>query len=293
MLALLFLAGCEKDFYIPEQQEGKKMVVNCVFDNYRIFRVYVTESALLSGPGAPVVLTDARVTLYEDGLLKEELKYVPTDTMGLFGSFQSTFIPQQGKKYAVTVVHPVYGTVTANDVLLKPADVSIAEVTMGPEGNPNYNSMGRIRFTDNAAEQNYYRLSIWMDWNNRYVDPGTGDTIVTHAATSSRPEMLTSFADSTRDNNYQFLFTDEGFNGQQKDLHFFFRGPDTSDIYHGTVFLELSSVSKAHYEYFRTLEVYHNSNSYGSEPVHIFNNINGGYGIFVGQSIRSMAVPIK
>jgi hypothetical protein len=69
---------------------------------------------------------------------------------------------------------------------------------------------------------------------------------------------------------------------------------DTAAFSNLDVYVELHTVSKDHYLYQQTLQLYRSSsNSKSSEPVHVYNNINNGYGIFAGEDFQSVKFTVK
>ncbi len=294
LLLLVMLAGvtgCEKDFVVDEQTAGKRMVVNCMFDNFRPFTVYVTESSTQTGYAPFHCLNDAVVELYQGSTYLETLTYIPSDSIASFGAFKSQTMAEPGKAYSVKVKQARYGEATASDYL--PTVTPLVTAGLESYGNAanNFASVARIRFGDNVAADDYYRLNTWMSWDFWAVNE-QGDSVLLQQGAALRPQPLNALSDTVRDNGWYLLFSDKGFNGMEKDLRFSFSGIPLEALEHVNIYIELHHVSEAHYRYFRTLEAYRASNPQ-SEPVTVFGNIINGYGIFCGEGISYAVLPVK
>jgi hypothetical protein len=147
-----------------------------------------------------------------------------------------------------------------------------------------------IVFKDDPYRQNYYRVNMWAGGYQRIIN-GNHDTSYSFQfyAINGRPAD-TAFQ-VVRDGDF-FLFSDNGFNGQEKSLPIKFSTIDTSQFQNLTLYAELHTVSPAHYEYFKSLNLYRSTNS-SSEPVFIYSNVNNGLGAFVAEHIQSLPIVIK
>jgi hypothetical protein len=292
-LFLLGLTGCEKDFIIDEQQQDNKLTVNCIFNNYSVFKVYVTRSNSLSGSSKLVSVSDAVVTLYEDDTEKEKLVYVPSDSANTFGSYQSALIPVAGKKYTIKVEHSTYGTVTASDVM--PALTTINNlqlITYNDTANSDLSTL-QMNFADDGSSANYYRLSPLIIVTTKLLPGGTTDSVDHDYVYATRPIALSDLIGEVRDNSWDLLFTDRNFNGQNKVLKFNTTSASLLPNDKAVYYVQLHTVSYNNYQYYKTLELYRNSNNGQSEPVHVYGNVQGGYGIFAADNLFQVPVTIQ
>lgn len=292
-LFILGLTGCEKDFVINEQQQDNKLTVNCVFNNYSVFHVYVTRSNSLSGSSKLVSVSDAIVTLYEDDTEKEKLVYVPSDSANTFGSYQSTFIPSTGKKYTLKVEHPIYGTVTATDVMPALTTITNAQLLIYDDTANSHLSTLQINFTDDGSSTNYYRLSPFIVVTTKTLPNGTIDSVYHDDVYGTRSEPISALTGIVRDNNWDLLFTDRNFNGQNKQLKFTATSASLLPTDSAAYYVQLHTISYNNYQYYKTLELYRNSNNGQSEPVHVYGNVEGGYGIFAADNLYQVPVTIQ
>lgn len=290
VLLTMNISSCEKDFVVKDQTDAKRMTMNCNFDNYRVFTVYVTESSSISSNTSLKPITDAHVELFENDSLIAVLSYVPTDTGNTFGSYKTDFFPNPGNNYGIKITHPVYGIVTAEDVLLNLPQINNSALESYGDYTTNNKVVFRFQLHDDGATEDYYRINLWQWGTQRVLIDSIWQTV--DFSSSAKPELLCDVTDTIRDNGYFLLFSDKNFNGTDKEIRLRFFGVDSSYAEHVNAVVELQRVSKAHYEYYRTLELYQHS-GYGAEPVHVYNNINNGYGIFMSSAINSMYVQVK
>src|ERR1019366_7032871 len=102
---------------VNEQAGAKKMVINSLFDDNGPLTIYITDSYLTSGYGNINSINYAHVELYENNVLKEVMKYTPSDTFNTFGAYKSLLVPQKGRNYSIKVSEPVYGVATVSDAI--------------------------------------------------------------------------------------------------------------------------------------------------------------------------------
>ncbi len=291
LFASIFFVSCEKDFVVKEQEQAARMTINCEFDNYSVFSVYVTQSSSLSGLATIIPITNARVELYENDSVLFVLPWVPTDSANTFGSYQSTFIPVSGRSYTVKVTHSVYGVATAKDFLPSTPEVSTYLIDHYGNSQEHNKVFFRLQFHDNPSTVDYYRVNVYTV-GTHWVYNSPTDSTIEDFGTWVRPEFISEVTDTIRDNGFFPLFSDKSFNGTDKELKILFAGLDTSKTLTAKVVVRFEHVTPAHYLYYQTLERYHQSGQ-NDEPVHVFGNIDNGYGIFSGAAIYSQFLDVK
>ena len=291
LLCLLLIAGCEKDFIIDQQSASNKMVINSLINDHYAMQVYVTKSFPIGATNNNMTaIPDAHIELYEDNVFKEVLHYVPSDTQAAFGSYLSYLIPAAGKTYTIKASDGKYLDASATDAIPRPAQlVSYAYQSYDDTGAVNGCTMNMV-FKDDPAVQNYYRINVWINgWQRTIAD--NGDTVNVFQNYAIEPWQQSPLTDTVRD-GYFLLFSDQGFNGLQKTLSLSFNSIDARSFNSLNVYVELHTVSAAHFKYFKTLNAYRN-NQYSSEPTYIYNNITNGLGDFVGETWQSITYAVK
>ena len=290
LIVLLLISSCEKDFNINTGNTGKEVVINSLWNDGGPMYVYLSQPYPVGAPNNNITsIADARIDLYEDSVFKETLHYVPSDTQALFGAYLSNLIPQQGKSYAIKTYEPKYLNAIATDQV--PIQAQLITSALEQYADSGINPTGKMYmvFRDNPAVQNYYRINAWAYGKMWYIN-NTGDTAYQYQTYAITPYPISAVNDTVRDGDF-FLFSDRGFNGQEKNLELAFSPVDRHNFINLTLSVELHTVSYAHYQYFKTLNLYRNSGS--DEPVYIYNNINNGLGAFVAEHIQAMTFTIK
>jgi hypothetical protein len=293
MVLLLFAAGCEKDFVIKEQNAAPAMVLNSLFNDAFPLTVYLTTSYKNSGSNTIKSVADAKVELYENGILKELLVYTPSDTAGNLGTYKAQTILVAGNTYKVIASHPVYGTVSAEDAIPVGATITSATLMQYPDtDNVSSSAMLNIGLKDDGSHENYYRVNVFAYGSYTSVTPD-GDTVIIYESFTAKTDPASSLTDTVREYGLVLLFSDKNFNGLQKDLTLNLRNLRGANRYTSlTVYAEVFTISKAYFDYQRTMELYQRSN-YNSEPVHVYSNIQGGYGIFAAAAYKQLPFVVK
>ena len=287
LFILIMLASCEKEF-IPEGNESK-ITLNCLFDNADVIHVYVTESDPLGTWHEFISLSDSKVEILEEDIFKEEMLYVPSDTANTFGSYQSSFIPTPGKRYSLEIKHPLYNSVTVKDEMPLVTVISSAQRVTRGNRNKGIVAVVEISFQDDINTDNFYRLNL-RHWLQAYI-PEIEDTVEYESHIYFETEE--SVSDSIRDHGIALLFSDKDFNGEFRTLRLHYRPERYNRFIQVILHVELFTVSKAHFEYFRTLQSYWERDRSNPEWPNVFTNVENGYGIFAGSAVDSVRIVMK
>ena len=293
LIVITGISSCEKDFLVSQQSGAKKMVVNSLFNDNGPFTVYLTDSYEAAGYGNINSINDAQIQLYENNVLKEVMKYTPSDTVNTFGAYKSILVPQKGKIYSIKINEPVYGLVTATDTIpLATTIVSSQLVQYGDSATHSNDVIVDMKIQDDATVANYYRINIWIGGLQWHLD-GNGDTITQQYFEARGPQMLTPVVDTVRDGIF-LLFSDRNFNGQTKELKMKFDKMDPTNFVYLNLYIDLFTASKTDYTYQQTLALYRSAaGSNSAEPVHVYNNIQNGYGVFAAEQFQEVPFNIK
>lgn len=287
---LLLTAGCEKDFDVTALEGKKKLVVNCMLTSGQPVQVFLTESVSPTAEKNINPVTDARVSLFVNDSFVQILPFVFTDSAQTFGAYKLPYNAVPGSKYMIQVDHTRYDAVSATDTLPAVPVISACRLVSYASSANNYMATFKLTINDAAETSNFYRLNIYQT-GRQYTTNDSGITVINDYGYGSRPEMQTLLQDTARDLNTYLLFSDKGFNGQQKEIEFLVRCIDLNQMVNGTVIIELAAVSDAHYYYYKNLEGRAEFGSGSSSKP--YSNIQGGYGIFMGQSVYQNVITIK
>jgi hypothetical protein len=285
----VLFTSCEKSEKIDDFPLVKpSLVVNALFspDDSLILDISRSLSVLDNAPLKRV--SQAKVVLYIDGIAADSLLTASSDNL-----YHLHVVPQMGKSYQVRVSHPNYDTVLSTSeslpekVLISKTDILVTDSNSWWyfDGQDTvfggyFQAKASVRFKDPASDGNFYVLRV----------------LVVDTAESSNEEEWPSYLSSlssndlaldeasvgiTSNSSSMLFFTDHIMNGGDYTIYLDLLdyGFRKSKLY----FFELSSVSESAYLYLRTREAYNASQSDPfAEPVQVFSNINGGFGIFAG-----------
>jgi hypothetical protein len=290
-ILLWLLSSCEKDFNINANGAGNEMAINSLFNDGSPVVVFLTKPYAVTADTSNITaIPGAQIQLYEDSIFKEVMHYVPSDTQNAFGSYVSNYLPKPGKTYTIKATAVNYTQATASDQIPVPAELISSSLQQYIDTGANQQGIMTMVFKDNPAVQNYYRINVWISGNQISINR-QGDTTYTFQNFAMMTYPISLVNDTVRDGDF-FLFSDRGFNGQEKALQISFGTINPYGFSNLTLYVELHTVSYAHYEYFQTLNLYRTTSN-SAEPVFIYSNVNGGYGDFVAEHIQSIPFVIK
>lgn len=283
-----FVFSCQKIEKIEKAGDiTPKIILNCASaegDNF-IFYVHRSLSVLDNASIKPI--KTAVVKLFADGVLLETVKYDALEE-----AYVSNFTAQLDVVYSVEVSAKGYATVTAKTKL--PKDVVISSVGLEIKGKRwsgwssdtfgNFeNGKLKLSFKDEPGVRNYYMVEISDEWTN---SSGMNQYYSTSWETS-RPdvESLTSYNQNNSSYAQQFFFADDFDNGKELVIDFNSSNPyntfrnykDSILGYHVKIVHLTEDYSKHIYTMGLTNQ---NQDNPFQEPVQIFSNVSGGYGIF-------------
>jgi Domain of unknown function (DUF4249) len=283
LLSLLFLTACEKQIKIDLPYEGDKLVLNALIMNDSLVYARITSSSeirnIINYPTPP----GAKADLYENDLLKETLSI---KNIGGTDYFVSTLRAQQGKKYTIKVTATGLAAAEGSAIIPGVANFIPADFRLVNNNNSSQAKV-TIKITDAPGVKNYYRLRLYDADTNR-VATGPRYLINKNFQFYFRVDNLVSNTafDILSDNSYgQVVFSDDKFDGKEVSLtvnieSYFNSG---TDDYLAT---ELTSLSEDAYRYIqsRNNQLDNDGNPF-VEPVVVYNNIKGGYGIAGGMAM--------
>ena len=288
-LLIITLSACEKDFTVLDQLNAKKLVVNSNFDTYYPLKVYITESSSPSKPNSKDTWNTSKVDLYEGNTFIETMNFVPSDSQKNFGSYQTALIPKEGKTYSLKIHDATYGDLFTKDSV--PFSSPIISCSILQNGDSITKSMLELSFQDKLESENYYYIDVYFIATRSYIDSSGNLQQQTYYPVTAI--STTSVSDGFNWSGYYIYFTDKDFNGRQKQLNVKFDGIVKDNFDSLSLVTALHTISKANYEYYKSLYLNRGSNSANSDPVSIFTNIQNGYGIFAAEVLEQKIIVIK
>lgn len=292
---LLSVFGCEQPPSFGLETPRPKLVVESNFTLDKAIQVYVSRSQFIleEEEEKEEYVLNATVEIYEDDVYLETLELVePKSGLNEVPYYTTrNLVPKVNTIYTIQVEAPCCDPVMANSRIpnsISLLSASISELSVG-EGQEMENLLVtylvRLSFEDPSEEKNYYHLSL-LQQVHRYTLNEGGDTVITNS-------QLRSLVFNPEDNDNGrvahfrggLLVEDNAINNGKVisfELPLNIKLKKNEEIL-GKLFLELRAVTEDYYRYFSDLSRQkQSSDSPFSEPVIIYDNIDGGLGIFAG-----------
>ncbi len=276
-ILLLLGAGCEKIIDFDGRQPPKKLVVTTMVGcDTELSTLTISESLLIYGE-------KDEFDMPEEGEVKIEINGEECEILEFYvyeyDRIVKCYFDAQVKEddvIRVSVRTDKHPTATGEERV--PSPPVILDVQTEPFSNEYGEKLKRvlIRIKDDPGVSNYYRLFIkqyydedWWYYIDYYIDQ---DLVMSSLSSQEIQE-------GDGDTNRMRIFPDDLFNGKEYTLNIYFWDPNYYEYEEkGTLMVELQALSESMYLYMRSLEMSYNSDIF-SEPVRIYSNIRGGYGI--------------
>ncbi len=294
LLYSVFLIGCTfctKIIEIDGPSHEPVLVINSLFTDGQRIKVHLSKTASAFDYTTPVV---------EDGLIRLFCNEEEIDTL-IFSSgyYYSNITAEQGKKYSLVASVPEMEGVSSEDIIpektLIESYVHRDSIMMDDNNHPIMQL--ELGFTDKPG-RDFYELSIIAEY---YVDIDLRRQNVGFKYSTDPVLVSTGLLDYYSES---IVFTDELFNGEQTSIkaNYWIQtgemplvggGPD----YGYLLFVSFRSISESYYNYIRKQIIYQyslESNIFTGlpDPVHMYSNITGGYGIFAGYSSDNKTINV-
>jgi hypothetical protein len=292
LLLILVISSCYKEVKIDIPEQDILPVVNSIFQTDSVISLDIRKTQTIL-ENKPTKITDAVVTLFEDGQVREVLEFQGE-------LFTSNTIAKVNAEYTIEIEIPSFETVTAKEKLVdfpKVFSSSFSDsVYVGDEGD--LFSQATIEI-ENTADNDYFELNMFLrildaeqpeheedffygsTGSILYFDPILNDIVIQNEGLLSyAPSILVFSNELMPEGKYTLRVNYRPFNS-----NIYSDNPDADIV----LVMKLRKVSKNYYEYKKTL-IRHIETQFGDiwdgvgEPVPLFTNIENGYGIFAGYS---------
>jgi len=288
---LISCTFCTKVIEIDIPSHDPALVVNSLFTDGQRIRVHLSKTASAFDYSTPTV---------ENGLVRLFCNDEEIDTL-IFnnGYYYSDVVALRKEKYSLLVSTPGLGEVSSEDIIptttLIESYVHRDSIMMNDNNYPVMQL--ELGFTDKPG-RDFYELSVIADYyvagfNYRHSVGFMYSTDPVLVSTG----LLDFYAES-------IVFTDELFDGEQTSIKANYwiqtgempligEGPEYGYI----LFVSLGSISESYYNYIRKQIIYQyslESNIFTGllDPVNMYSNITGGYGIFAGYSSDNKTINV-
>lgn len=307
LLSLGLIFSCETvvDLDIDEEPE---LVIHSLFtpgaldnpNNHFDVRVFETKSILDNNDLEDV--DEAEVSISPSDDEESILSFLAIELPSF--RYRSMSGPKEGVSYELNVFKEGFNPVVANSYVphgvtienLKFKDIEVLPHQVYP-GELEYTFNVQFEIQDDIEEENFYHLTLFRV-NERAGAPSSRDQFIT---ISYDERNSVNDPSVTIVNNNRVFFgahiTDETFNGQKKkfDFDMIFRKVDIPWDNDVVVEAQLRTVSRDYYRY--QIEgarfTDNGSNTFFNDQTTISNNIENGYGLFAGYSIRTSRADLE
>jgi hypothetical protein len=306
LLSISIFTSCEKEIDFDGETTESQLVLNSFITPDSTIVANVSESQFfLNNDYLFKAVENAEVSIYCNGILKETMQH------SLNGKYISATKPEVGDVVKLVVKVPEKDEITGETTIYPKANVLkldsiviwtgakpiIETVNTVDNGLPKTETIvvGKYRFRtiryiltfeDAATMKNYYRLVVSQTSTFEGKKKVNYDYTLDDIVSGNTKDLLPGIPAINESKNQFHVFTDELINGKTYPLSFTIR--DTASIYlpeyqrplpKKTVEIDLQSVCNNFYLFLKTRSDQQTANQLFSEPIQIFNNVNGGIGL--------------
>ena len=304
----LLNSACESVLFIELEESDKLIVLNGAISSDSLISVQVSRTRHILDNAPVVPLENAKVSLYQNGTLLQELAYTEN------GCFVSPdFIPSIGYDYTIEVENAGYESVTASTGI--PAVVPILlfdTISINrDDGDPySYSSHDDVlqfdlSLEDPAGVDNFYMITAETDrswteyrdttvqvwdsgwYNNQwnYFQKDSMYTLTEIHRYTDQPYIRTDDIVVEENTSYGVLFTDKLFDGKSYSFKGEFYHDQLRSADSAVVDVRLLSISESYYKYLKSRQKHYSTKEdYLAVPVIVYSNVEGGTGFFGGYS---------
>ena len=301
---ILFTACQQEKIDLPDT--GRKIVINGLIETDSLLNVYVNKSVYISEYDYPMGkdLDNAKVYIYQNNVcidsLTHDLDHFGESSMYNPGNYWSTsVIPMPGNEYKIVAKVPGLPDASASTKI--PNIVNIEHIdtlrlVLGLDTGYHNTSerfehlICKIEFTDPKNETNYYLFNTGKSFLCQ--DPIVEEEL--YDVNSNNGQSDGSYVEG-------IAFSDKVINGQKYSLTisipergWYIDSLKTRIFPKLTADLKLYSITEEYFKYIQTLNLY--NAKFGNpltEPVLVYSNITGGYGIFAGAAVSSKSIIVR
>lgn len=291
----ILLLSCENEVDFEGKKTNPKMVVNAIIEaNGEQQRLKLSESVFIFGDEKPKPMEDAELILFVNG--KEKiLAFEKMEDSHRYYRFHAGLVP--GDEVEVSGSSPFHDEIRGIDHTPKPVVISgvKTEWFMGMVDNRSYLRL-LISFKDIPGEKNYYRIVIrgkdYYEENGNYEPNWIQETVYVDQEPVFKQIPNTPWSEDA--SLCYCIFSDELIDGKDYTLNVYiqkekinFWGSNPRSY----LKVEMHALSENLYRYLHSLELAGGEDHF-SEPVKIYSNIKGGYGILGIYNITDKVIEV-
>lgn len=288
---VIAFAGCELIIEPDLPDHTPRLVIKAFFTPDRGWAASVSRSAgiLDPSPGSERLVTAANVELLSDGRVIDRLPFLQGERV-----YASEKPLQAGRSYSLRVSAPGFETVHASDILPEMIPTSVVSYHL-ETSDSDHGELGVIEITDLLIklqiqdppdEENWYQIRVIApDRRGRYDKHfSTRDASIVTDNRIEDPvlEGVEPFVGT------EPFFKDVLFDGESHEIELSLTHFEIESSQERKIWLQIRHISEVYYRHLRSalLQKTTDDNPF-AEPVRIYSNIENGYGIFAGYSVRT------
>jgi len=292
LIITLIFYSCQKKVKIDVPDDGRKLVVNSLFEADSLLTINITKSKHILDDtyydtySGFYHIPNAKVSLFKNNVFLENLTEIEQ------GNYKSTFSLTDNAEYSISVKVENFEEATS----IKIDKFEFNDYTEGQYGSIMANFS--LEFTDDGNVENYYLLEMYIKQEYTIYNEETEE--------DEMFEERYSLYITPKDLRYKetdygegIFFDDNFFNGTKNNFQFsiysysFYEDEQTGET-KDKYYIYLNSVSKEYYLYVQSLDKHqYAKDDFFAEPVHVYSNIENGFGIFAGISSAVDSVEVE
>lgn len=307
----LLICACTEVIEVDFPSHEPLLVVNCRFNPDSVWHVEVSASREIGSPESYQFVDNAIVEIYEGNRLIDQLEYqgkkIPTKILDIDRGIEiDTFLyenetvyrsgrnvtPKPSIDYTIKVTAPGFPIALATDRIPINPEFSLQSIEIKSDTRDGkYNSNQFLEITtiiqDKAESEDYYFIRAYVpDSTYQYI--GDQQVAVPYNRLISIEDVFDIQAVQL---NEMWIFSDQSFFGTNYPLRIGLDGLQIGD--EESFVVQIGAVSTSFYRYYTT---YQEQRFYGNglvtltDPPKVYNNINGGLGVFAGYNNQELTI---
>jgi hypothetical protein len=194
-------------------------------------------------------LDNCIVTLYEDGIYREQLQFFLKDTLSGLGYYRTATALSPGKSYRIVSQHPELGTAETTEYLPEYPALSKVELLQHAD-SVQTSSTGRYTFTlqDDGNRKDYYFVAAFYKVL-RPVLQEDGDTVYRYDYIYNSPSYAPPVF-TNPENYFRSYFTDELLNGKTMTIPCTFPSQYYGEFRESYLIIEIVAVGENYYKWY-------------------------------------------
>lgn len=321
---LFSLFSCVKVIDLEHLRPEPKLVLNSLVMEGEPVTATISRTWFYTDKERDVMIKDAEVVLYVNGLQNGKMKWEEGDSKGK-GYYRSSYIPQIGDKIRVIASAEGLGEASAESFVPEPVVITKVTTSVKNVGNidfPNNKLKMNITFRDDPNQKNYYLINF--DYRIAEIDRELGGYTGKFVWKSmfanymEEPLFLSDLSALESILGYDWLdyvygrvFTDDLINGKEytlqvlTELSYLYDYGINDEFYpvaedDNNLRVNLYTISEDYYLYMKAVIDIADDGLYEelvngglAEPIPVFSNVTGGVGILGCCNVSRMAFTRK